>query len=281
MRNITRRKKSLVLGSFLVALSGCTDYLFPSQPPENVETNQLSASSDQKNLSEIAKDPVSALEKVAGTADIEDPDEAYRQRQLEREALMKRLEAKQKEMAETDNSESLLSGALLNPDGSFAAPGQNTALITSMSDDERRRLLDAIHTQLAEYQNLGIPPIRDERADLLMPRIFFDYDKSAVRNEFKDRLLQISRNLLRELERRGDMILQVEGHADERGNEEYNLVLGHQRANSVKDLLKSYVADPATLQTVSFGEEFPAVPQSNEQAWSQNRRVQFTFLLRP
>ena len=69
-------------------------------------------------LSEIAKDPVSALEKVAGTADIEDPDEAYRQRQLEREALMKRLEAKQKEMAETDNSESLLSGALLNPDGS-------------------------------------------------------------------------------------------------------------------------------------------------------------------
>ena len=33
-----------------------------------------------------------------------------------------------------------------------AAPGQNTALITSMSDDERRRLLDAIHTQLAEYQ---------------------------------------------------------------------------------------------------------------------------------
>jgi peptidoglycan-associated lipoprotein len=114
-----------------------------------------------------------------------------------------------------------------------------------------------------------------------MPRIFFDYDKSAVRNEFKDRLLQISRNLLRELERRGDMILQVEGHADERGNEEYNLVLGHQRANSVKDLLKSYVADPATLQTVSFGEEFPAIPQSNEQAWSQNRRVQFTFLLRP
>ena len=56
------------------------------------------------------------------------------------------------------------------------------------------------------------------------------------------------------------MILQVEGHVDERGNEEYNLVLGHQRANSVKDLLKSYVADPATLQTVSFGEEFPAVP---------------------
>ena len=92
------------------------------------------------------------MEKVAGTADIEDPDEAYRQRQLEREALMKRLEAKQKEMAETDNSENLLSGALLNPDGSFAAPGQNTALITSMSDDERRRLLDAIHTQLAEYQ---------------------------------------------------------------------------------------------------------------------------------
>jgi hypothetical protein len=83
MRNITRRKKSLVLGSFLVALSGCTDYLFPPQPPENVETNQLSASSDQNNLSEIAKDPVSALEKVGGTADIEDPDEAYRQRQLE------------------------------------------------------------------------------------------------------------------------------------------------------------------------------------------------------
>ncbi len=98
---------------------------------------------------------------------------------------MKRLEAKQKEMAETDNSESLLSGALLNPDGSFAAPGQNTALITSMSDDERRRLLDAIHTQLAEYQNLGIPPIRDERADLLMPRIFLITTKAQFATNLK------------------------------------------------------------------------------------------------
>ena len=93
MRNITRRKKSLILGSFLVALSGCTDYLFPPQPPESAEMNQLSANSDQSNLSEIAKDPVSAMEQVAGTTDTGDPDEAYSQRQLEREALMKRLEA--------------------------------------------------------------------------------------------------------------------------------------------------------------------------------------------
>jgi len=281
MRSITRKKKSLVLGTFLLALSGCTDYLFPPQPSESVDTKQFSANSDQNKLSEIAKNPTSALEKVDGNTSVGDSEKVYRQRQLEREALMKRLEAKQKEILENDTSDIKLSGALLNPDGNFAAPGQNTALITSMSDDERRRLLDAIHKQLAEYQNLGIPPIRDERADLLMPRIYFDFDKSLVRNDFKDRLLQISRNLLRELERRGDMILQVEGHADERGNEEYNIVLGHQRANSVKELLKSYVADPATLQTVSFGEEFPAAPQSNERAWSQNRRVQFTFLIRP
>jgi outer membrane protein OmpA-like peptidoglycan-associated protein len=265
-----------------MALSGCTDYLFPPQPLENIESKQLNGSGYQNDLSEIARDPGNNFSLEAGTAEVEDPDETYRQRQLEREALMKRLEAKQMEMADKDvSSKNVLSGALLNPDGGYATPGQNTALITSMSDKERQRLLNAIHTQLAEYQNLGIPPIRDERADLLMPRIYFDFDKSAVQNDFKDRLLQISRNLLRELEQRGDMILQVEGHADERGNEEYNLVLGHQRANSVKNLLKSYVADPASLQTVSFGEEFPAVPQSDEKAWSQNRRVQFTFLLRP
>lgn len=281
---MSRISTSFLVGSGLFALAGCTDYFFPPQPPEATEMQQTeAASAGSDTLADLAKDPMRSGQEVSSREIEEDPDEAYRQRQLEREALMKRLEAKQREMSNqtADDGGSLLRGALLDSEENLQAPGRNTALITSMSEEERRQILDSIYQQLMEYQRLGIPPIRDERADLLLPRVYFAFDKSDVRNEYRDRLLQNARVILRELERRGDMILQVEGHADERGNEEYNLVLGHQRANAVRDLLKAYVTDPATLQTVSFGEEFPAVPQSNEQAWSQNRRVMFTLLLRP
>jgi peptidoglycan-associated lipoprotein len=85
---------------------------------------------------------------------------------------------------------------------------------------------------------------------------------------------------LEELEKNDDLIVQVEGHADERGNDEYNIALGHRRANSVLGLVKVYVTDPSRIQTISYGEEFPLVQESNREAWSKNRRVVFTLLLK-
>ena len=134
--------------------------------------------------------------------------------------------------------------------------------------------------QLMEMEALPDPRLRDSRNDELFPTIYFDFDQSLIKPDFKDQLQNQTPCVLEQLEKNEDLIVQVEGHADERGNDEYNIALGHRRANSVLGLVKVYVTDPSRIQTISYGEEFPAVQGSNREAWSKNRRVVFTILLK-
>ena len=85
---------------------------------------------------------------------------------------------------------------------------------------------------------------------------------------------------MEEVEKIEELLVQVEGHADERGNDEYNIALGHRRANAVIGIVKVYLSDPAKLQIISYGEEFPEVQESSPEAWAINRRVVFTLLLK-
>lgn len=67
----------------------------------------------------------------------------------------------------------------------------------------------------------------------------------------------------------------VEGHADERGTNEYNLALGDRRANSAKNYLIKSGVDASRFTTISYGEEQPLCNQRNESCWTKNRRAQF------
>lgn len=70
----------------------------------------------------------------------------------------------------------------------------------------------------------------------------------------------------------------VEGHCDDRGSDEYNRALGQQRAIVVRDLLCSMGVEPGRIETVSYGEERPAVPNATtESEWQKNRRAEFLF----
>ena len=68
--------------------------------------------------------------------------------------------------------------------------------------------------------------------------------------------------------------VRLEGHADERGTREYNLALGERRANSIRDFMIVNGASRNQLETVSYGEERPAVRGQTEDAYRQNRRVE-------
>jgi len=68
--------------------------------------------------------------------------------------------------------------------------------------------------------------------------------------------------------------LRLEGHADERGTREFNLALGEQRAQTVRDLIMLQGVSGNQLDIVSYGEEKPAVVGSGEQSWQKNRRVE-------
>jgi peptidoglycan-associated lipoprotein len=71
--------------------------------------------------------------------------------------------------------------------------------------------------------------------------------------------------------------VRLEGHADERGSREYNMALGQRRADAVRKATNLLGVANDRMETVSFGEDKPRVQGSNEEAWSQNRRVEIVY----
>lgn len=102
--------------------------------------------------------------------------------------------------------------------------------------------------------------------------IYFEFDSSALTEEARSILFQNSR-ILKE---KSDMAIIIEGHCDDRGTDEYNLALGDRRAESAKNYLISMGISASRIQTISYGEELPAVHGETEDAWSKNRRCQFS-----
>jgi len=99
-------------------------------------------------------------------------------------------------------------------------------------------------------------------------RVFFGYNSSELDVDAQQ-LLQDQAAWLKQY---GETSVTIEGHCDERGTREYNLALGEQRAQSVKNWLILLGIDSSRLSTISYGKERPAVIGSNDGACSQNRR---------
>lgn len=101
--------------------------------------------------------------------------------------------------------------------------------------------------------------------------VHFDFDRYFIRNE--DRPL-LERNA-GWLKKNPSTKVQIEGHADERGDNEYNLALGDRRADSAKRFLVDMGIGEDRLPTISYGEEKPAAKGNDDDAWSRNRRAEF------
>jgi len=103
--------------------------------------------------------------------------------------------------------------------------------------------------------------------------IYFDYDSFVVKAEFQNAIeghAQFLKNNPRAK-------VSLEGHTDERGGREYNLALGQKRADSVRQSLSLLGVSSAQIESVSFGEEKPAIQGSDESAFSKNRRTEFFY----
>jgi peptidoglycan-associated lipoprotein len=101
--------------------------------------------------------------------------------------------------------------------------------------------------------------------------INFDFDSFSIRPDARD-ILKTNANYF--TKNRVSSIV-VEGHCDERGTAEYNMALGERRAQETKKYLVNLGIKEAIIRTVSFGEENPLDPASNEEAWAKNRRAHF------
>jgi peptidoglycan-associated lipoprotein len=101
--------------------------------------------------------------------------------------------------------------------------------------------------------------------------IHFDFDKYVL----SPQAMMILDDKAAYLREHAGVRVLVEGHADDRGSNEYNLALGDRRANSAKNyLVKSGVAE-SRITTISYGEEQPLCMQQNESCWYRNRRGHF------
>jgi len=103
--------------------------------------------------------------------------------------------------------------------------------------------------------------------------VYFDYDSAQINPSERTKIEEVANNL-RSNSQQG---IVVEGHCDERGSNEYNLALGERRALAVRAYLIGLGVDGSRIQTKSYGEERPAVPGHDEDAWSRNRRAEFVL----
>lgn len=147
------------------------------------------------------------------------------------------------------------------------------ALVASFGCSEKATQPEAQPAVTAEQ------PSAPNRADILeeagvtieTSRIFFAFDRYDL-NDHARNALRVKADILMKFP---EISVKIEGHTDERGTEEYNLALGERRARAAFDYLVMLGVNPAQLSMVSYGELYPAVEGSNEEAWSQNRRDEF------
>lgn len=121
----------------------------------------------------------------------------------------------------------------------------------------------------------GLPNVDLERllfeGDSRLKPVYFAFDSSSLSAE-AIATLQGNAQRISEVP---NVIIQIAGNCDERGTQEYNLALGERRAQAVRQHLQSLGVPGERMVTISYGEENPAVPGSNEAAWAQNRRAEF------
>ena|SRR5579864_3079203 len=101
--------------------------------------------------------------------------------------------------------------------------------------------------------------------------IHFDYNDYAVRAQDGE----ILRTNADWLQKNPSARVQIEGHCDDRGSEEYNIALGAKRAQAAKDYLQTLGIDSGRMSTISYGKELPLCNEETEDCWAQNRRDHF------
>ncbi len=117
------------------------------------------------------------------------------------------------------------------------------------------------------------PPAAAVPAASPLKDVFFDFDRSSIRDDQKAALNED----VGWLKANSRAKLTLEGHCDERGTAEYNLGLGERRAKAVKDYLVAAGIPADRIATISYGKERPFVLGHDESAWKWNRRGHFVI----
>ena len=138
---------------------------------------------------------------------------------------------------------------------------------------------EPVETQAVETETVTEPVIsaeeqmRLESEEMRSARtIYFEFDDATVQQQYLE-VLELHAKFLME----SGVTVTLEGHADERGTQAYNLALGERRANGVSQYLMNYGLSASQINVVSYGEERPADAGHEETSWAANRRVEISY----
>jgi outer membrane protein OmpA-like peptidoglycan-associated protein len=175
---------------------------------------------------------------------------------------------------------------LADATGDDAAVAANTRRAVDMADQVRNQyaiLWPACEGAVAEKIDEALDEVSPERSVSIvvgvgevdqgeLNRVYFGYDSEQLDARDKELLYEVDTWL----EENPGKDLVIEGHADERGSDAYNLALGERRAYTVKDFLVTMGADPDRLRVITYGEEAPVVEDADSpREYRKNRRVEF------
>ncbi len=108
----------------------------------------------------------------------------------------------------------------------------------------------------------------------LLASVYFDFDRSELRDDQR----AILDSKIPVLRANPGVRVRIEGNADERGSDEYNMALGQRRAQTARQYLIDHGIDAGRIDISSNGEERPVCQEHNESCWGQNRRDEFVIV---
>ncbi|MDE2365559.1 MAG: peptidoglycan-associated lipoprotein Pal [Betaproteobacteria bacterium] len=125
----------------------------------------------------------------------------------------------------------------------------------------------------SEVGGAALNPLTDPKNILSKRSVYFDFDSSVIKDEYKPLVAAHAQYL------RGNAGARVllQGNTDERGSREYNLALGQRRADAVKNAMTLSGVRDSQIEAVSLGEEKPRALGHDEAAWTENRRTDIRY----
>ena len=172
-----------------------------------------------------------------------------------------------------------------SPTGAAASTADSAALARAQRDaaarDSAARVAATREAAARKTRDDSIAAVRllasktvAELRQTLLATVYFDYDKSDVRDDTRA-AIELKLPILAANPR---LRVRIQGHTDERGSDEYNLALGQRRAATLKRYFTDHGVDESRIELVSFGRERPASPGDDDAARAKNRRGEFEIL---
>ncbi len=177
-----------------------------------------------------------------------------------------------KKVVPVTGSEGLSSGEMAAPESSAPSlsdqgGGRSEDMASSMESETSKPDHDMGAMGGSEKSDMAMA----EAAAKFASTVYFDFDMWTIRNDAKDALTENARWLVENT----DVKIQIEGHGDERGTNEYNLALGERRARSTMRYLTNMGVAPSRISFISYGEEKSVCNEKTEDCFQKNRRAHF------